>query len=452
MKARCPQLNKSDFELLAPAGNFEKMKAAIRFGADAVYLAGKQFGMRSAADNFTVEEIYKAVEYAHAHGKKVYLTLNTIPRTDEYPALYAFLEDIRNAGLDAAICTDLGVIATVRERIPGLEIHISTQASIMSPAAARAYADLGIKRLVLARELTFPEIRAIRAAVPDDVELEAFIHGSMCVSYSGRCLLANEMNGRDGNRGTCSQPCRWGYVLYEEKRPNMPIPIEQTSQGTFIMSSKDMCTISLIPELLHSGIRSFKIEGRMKSAYYAAVVTNTYRMAMDSYLADPDHYQLRPEWLEELDSVSHRTYGTGFYEVSPMKDPQVVDVCGYIREKAYYAIAEPGDPEAVREELERLNGQGIPLEAPEGKLVRFHQKNKVCAFESVEILSPSRVGRPVTLGELYNAEGERIDSAPHPDMIFWCRIPFEIREGDIMRAGSGAGLQVRAPDVPKECG
>ena len=444
-------MNRSDFELLSPAGNFEKMKAAIRFGADAVYLAGKQFGMRSAADNFSVEELYRAAEYVHGHGKKLYLTLNTIPRTDEYPALRTFLEEIRNAGLDAAICTDLGVIATVRELIPDMEIHISTQASIMSPAAARAYADMGIKRLVLARELTFPEIRAIRAAVPEDVELEAFIHGSMCVSYSGRCLLANEMNGRDGNRGTCSQPCRWGYVLYEEKRPNMPIPIEQTEQGTFIMSSKDMCTIRLIPELLNCGIRSFKIEGRMKSAYYAAVVTNTYRMAIDAYLADPEHYALRPEWLEELDSVSHRTYGTGFYEVNPMKDPQVVDVCGYIREKAYYAIAEPGDPETAEEELARLKTRGVPYENAEGRLFRFHQKNKVRAFEPVEILSPSRIGRPVSLGGLYDTEGESIESAPHPDMIFWCRMPFDILEGDIMRAGSGSGLQVRAPDVPKDC-
>ena len=272
-------------ELLSPAGNFEKLKAALLYGADAVYCAGQMFGMRSAADNFTNDELREAVAYTHARGKKLYLTVNTMPRTNEYPLLRKFLCEIRDYGIDAMIVADMGVLATVKELLPDMEIHVSTQASIVSPAAACAWAALGAKRLVLARELSFCEIAAIRAALPADVELEAFVHGSMCVSYSGRCLLANALNGRDGNRGTCSQPCRWNYVLLEEKRPEMPIPIEQNEHGTFIMSSKDMCTIECIPQLMQSGIDSFKIEGRMKSAYYTAVVTNAYRMAMDAYAA-----------------------------------------------------------------------------------------------------------------------------------------------------------------------
>ena len=439
-------MRENHFELLSPAGNYEKMVVAFRYGADAVYLAGKQFGMRSAADNFTVEELHRACAYAHGLNKKIYLTCNTIPHMDEYPALLNFLDEIKDASFDGFICTDLGVIETIRQVIPDAEIHISTQASIMSPAAAKAYAALGVRRLVLARELTFPEIREIRKAVPDDVELEAFIHGSMCVSISGRCLLANALNGRDGNRGTCSQPCRWNYVLYEEKRPQFPIPIEQTSEGTFIMSSKDMCTIDLIPELLNSGITSFKIEGRMKSAYYVAVVTNTYRMAIDEYLKDPDHFAFRKEWQDELDSVSHRTYGTGFYKVKPMDDPQLVDVCGYIREKAYYAIADNSDDVAYKDIKEKLRSAGVSESCTDGKLYRFHQKNKICSFENVEILSPYQVGRPVNIGQLWSDAGEPIDSAPHPDMGFWCRIPFEIHEGDIIRAGASSGLVVRPPE------
>ena len=278
-------------ELLSPAGNFEKLKAALLYGADAVYLAGKRFGMRSAADNFTDEELYSAAQYVHERGKKIYLTLNTMPHANEYGALRDFLVSIRDAGIDAMIVADLGVMTLVREILPEMEIHISTQASIVSPQAARAYASLGAKRLVLARELMLDEIKAIRDGLDADVELEAFIHGSMCVSYSGRCMLSHNLTGRDANRGACTQPCRWVYTVTEEKRPESPYPIEQNELGTFIMSSKDMCTIEMIPELIEAGISSFKIEGRMKSAYYTAVVTNAYRMAIDAYLADPDGYR-----------------------------------------------------------------------------------------------------------------------------------------------------------------
>ena len=435
-------------ELLSPAGNFEKLKAAILYGADAVYCAGQMFGMRASADNFTVEELYEAVEYVHARGKKLYLTVNTMPHVQEYPLLRKFLADIKDVGIDAMIVADLGVMTTIREIIPDMEIHISTQTSIVSPASAKAWAAMGAKRLVLARELTMDEIRAIRAKLPDEIELEAFMHGSMCVSYSGRCLLANAFNGRDGNRGTCSQPCRWNYSLVEEKRPDMLFPIEQQENvGTFIMSSKDMCMIEHIPELMESGIASFKIEGRMKSAYYTAVVTNAYRLAIDTYEKDPASYRFDPAWLEELESVSHREYGTGFYFDDPMQNPQLVSTCGYLREKAYFSTA----TEYVEEEAKALCAGGVEMENAAGRMYRFIQRNKVSVGDGAEMISPGKVGRGFFVTELYSPEGERLESAPHPSMIYWCRVPFEVREGDIMRADSGKGLEIRAKDRLKGC-
>ena len=288
-------------ELLSPAGNFEKMKSALNYGADAVYLAGNVFGMRSAADNFTNEELYEAVKYAHDMGKKVYLTVNTMPHEHEYFVLKEYLLALKGCPIDAMIVADLGVMATIQEILPEMEIHVSTQASIVSVAAAQAYIRLGAKRLVLARELTLGEIKKIRAGIPEDIELEAFVHGSMCVSYSGRCMLSHHITGRDANRGACAQPCRWNFNLIEEKRPDFPIPIEQNDLGTFIMSSKDMCTIEHIPELIEAGIKSFKIEGRMKSAYYTAVVTNAYRMAIDSYYSDKENYKFKNKHICSLE-------------------------------------------------------------------------------------------------------------------------------------------------------
>ncbi len=429
-------------ELLSPAGNFEKMQAAVRFGADAVYLAGKSFGMRSAADNFTVEEIRQAVEYVHARGKKLYLTVNTLPHEDEYPALRQFLSDLSGAGIDAMIVADLGTFATVRELLPEMEIHVSTQTSIVSSAAANAYAAMGAKRLVLARELTLAEICAIREKLDPSVELEVFIHGSMCISYSGRCLLANAMGGRDGNRGTCTQPCRWNYKLIEEKRPGTPLGIEQNELGTFIMSSKDLCMIEHIPELMKSGAVSFKIEGRMKSAYYTAVVTNAYRMAIDAYLRDPERYQYDPAWKTELESVSHREYGTGFFFSEPMDEPQVVSTCGYLREKAYFSTA----TEYHGDEMEVLRSCGISETNENGRLYRFIQRNKVALGDAAELVTPGKTGQAFAVTELYAPDGSSLPATPHPSMIYWCRVPFAVEEGDILRAGVARGLEVRPPD------
>lgn len=415
-------------ELLSPAGNFEKMQAALRYGADAVYLAGQRFGMRSAADNFTTDELSAAVAYAHAHGKRVYLTLNTMPRAEEYPALRRFLGELADIPVDAVIVADLGVMDTVRELLPHMGIHISTQAGVCSPASALAYARLGAERLVLARELMFDEITAIRAALPSEVQLEAFIHGSMCVSYSGRCMLSNELTGRDGNRGACAQPCRWNYMLVEEKRPDQPLPIETDELGTFILSSKDMCMIEHMPALMQSGIDSFKIEGRMKSAYYTAVVTNAYRMAMDAYAADPERYAYREEWLRELESVSHREYCSGYYLDDCRREPNLASSVGYIREKAYFAIAQAYD--------ETMLPAGMIGETEQGKLALFKQKNKICVGDRAELLTPGQVGRPFTVRELYTEEGERTESAPHPSQRFYIRVPFAVTEGDILRASN----------------
>ncbi len=413
-------------ELLSPAGNFEKMKSAIRYGADAVYLAGHFFGMRSAADNFTNEELRDAVIYAHERGVKVYLTVNTMPHGYEYERLREYLTAIKDFGIDAIIAADLGVIATIKELLPEMEIHVSTQASIVSPAAALAYVALGAKRLVLARELTLSEIKEIKKAIPEDVELEAFVHGSMCVSYSGRCMLSHHIIGRDANRGACAQPCRWNYKIVEEKRPDMPLPIEENELGTFIMSSKDMCTIEILPELIEAGINSFKIEGRMKSAYYTAVVTNAYRMAIDSYLADPENYKFDERLYTELESVSHREYCTGYYLDEPIEEAQLTSDVGYIRDKAYFATAVEYSLNDVPQNLE--------VENENGRLALFMQKNKVSIGDGAEVISPGFIGRALTVNELYDEKGEPIESAPHPFMRFFVRAPFEVKAGDIMRS------------------
>ncbi len=417
-------------ELLSPAGNFDKMKAAILYGADAVYLAGDDFGMRAAADNFTVEELYEATKYAHERGVRVNLTLNTMPHTDEYPKLTEFVKAVRGAGIDAVIAADLGVMALVREHLPDTEIHVSTQQSTVSAAACREWYRLGASRVVLARELNLEEIRQIRENVPPELELEAFIHGSMCISYSGRCLLSQHFVGRDANRGRCAQPCRWNmsyapssapgyegcaqYEVAEEKRPDNRVPVIENEMGTFFLSSKDMCMIEHIPELMESGIDSFKIEGRMKSEYYAAVVTNVYRMAMDRYAADPKGYEYDPAWLRELESVSHREYNTGYYFAKPMEDANTAKQPGYMKEKAYLCRVTAYDKDT-----------GI---------AHFVQRNKVFADSDAEIITPGKIGRPLHLGELYDREGNSIPSAPHPYMEFSAKVPFPVNPGDIIRA------------------
>lgn len=400
-------------ELLSPAGNFEKLAAAVRFGADAVYLAGTMFGMRAGADCFDNDGLSKAVEYCHARGKKVYLALNTMPHPDEYPLLERYLRELDGIPFDAYIIADLGVLMRVREISPQREIHISTQASIVSAASACMYYRLGAARVVLSRELTFEEIAAIRRDTPPELELEAFIHGAMCVSYSGRCLISNHFTGRDANRGACAQPCRWIYKISEEKRPDMPLTIDEGRDGTFLFGSKDLCMIEHIPQLMESGITSFKIEGRMKSAYYAAVTANTYRMAIDRYLSDPAHYEYDPAWKSELESVSHREYDTGFFFDRPIDDAKVAADAGYLKARAY-----------IGDCFEYDGSRGI---------AGFVQKNKACIGQTVELLSPGKTGRKITIEKMYGENGEPIESCPRPFMKFFIEIPFETKKGDILR-------------------
>lgn len=438
-------------ELLSPAGNFEKMKAAILYGADAVYLAGQDFGMRAAADNFTLPELRDAVIYAHAHGVRVYVTINIMPHWDEIAALEVYLSQLGDLSCirsddegsvqvshdvpitpDALIVADLGVASMIRRILPNMPIHVSTQAGVVSHTDANAWQSLGAERVVLARELSLRDIAEIRARIDPALELEAFIHGSMCVSYSGRCLLSAHLTGRDANHGQCTQPCRWNYRLYEieeEKRPDYRMEIRETDRGVFIMSSRDLCMIEHIPELIQSGITSFKIEGRMKSAYYTAVTTNAYRMAIDTYLRDPKQYRFDPLWLRELESVSHRMYATGYFLDKPIDNPQLctdfaagdaerlaMNRSGYIREKAYIATA-------------------LSYDAATGRAL-FVQRNKVTDGEPVELLSPGKVGRPFTVQGIWDEAGNPIPSAPHPSMKFYVSVPFAVSPGDILRGGS----------------
>lgn len=401
-------------ELLSPAGNFEKLRAAILYGADAVYLAGRMFGMRAGADCFEMQEMNEAVRYCHERGKKAYLTVNTMPHPDEYPHLESYLYELDGIDFDAYIAADLGVISKIKEISPQREIHVSTQASVVSAASANMYHSLGAKRVVLSRELTFDEIAAIRRDTPPELELEAFVHGAMCVSYSGRCLISNHFTGRDANRGACAQPCRWIYKISEEKRPDMPLTIDEGRDGTFLFGSKDLCMIEHIPQLMESGISSFKIEGRMKSVYYAAVTANTYRMAIDRYLADPKGYVFDPAWRAELSSVSHREYDTGFFFDRPIDDAKVAASAGYLQSRAY--IGDCVEYDSAR------------------RLAGFVQKNKLCVGDSAELLTPSKTGRRFTVQKMFDENGVPIDSCPRPFMKFYIELPFEAAPGDILRA------------------
>ncbi len=405
-------------EILSPAGNLEKLKSAVLYGADAVYLAGEAFGMRAAADNFTLEELKCGVQFAHRRGARVYLTVNTMPREYEYPLLEEYFKALKKIKIDALIIADIGVLQLAKKILPKVEIHISTQANSVSAAACRAWWELGAKRVVLSRELTLDEIKAIRANVPEELELECFVHGSMCVSYSGRCLLSNHIIGRDANRGMCAQPCRWnytirGYEIAEEKRPDMRLPVEEVDGETFIMSSRDTCMIEHIPELVEAGINSFKIEGRMKSAYYTAVVTNTYRMALDSYMSGS--YQYNPLWYRELESVSHRDYHTGYYFDDSHLDANTTNLSGYIKDKAYLAVVISYDKKS--------------------RVALCAQRNKMSVGDNAELLTPGKCGVPFVIGEMKDEGGQSISATSHPYMLFTMKMPFAVKSGDIIRAG-----------------
>jgi len=396
-------------ELLAPAGNYEKMESAFRFGADAVYLAGRRFGMRAAADNFSAEEMKKAVDFAHTIGKKVYVTLNVMPRQYQLSDLDSYLEELAFCAPDGVIVADLGVFMMCRKRIPQIPIHISTQAATVNAESCKAWYEMGAKRIVLARELSLSEIASIREQIPADMELETFVHGSMCVSFSGRCMLSEYYTGRDANRGECTQPCRWQYQFYEEKRPDEVLTCEIHPEGSYLFGSKDLCMVEHLRELIQAGVSSFKIEGRMKSAYYTALVTNAYRIALDHVSKPLDFVPI----LKELDCVSHREYCTGYYFDPAMQSSQIATDSGYIGEKAYLCTVLSYDEESG--------------------LIRCKQKNKFSVSTPCEFITPGKCGQPLEVFEMYDENMNPIESCPHPQQIFYIKTAEKLQAGDLIR-------------------
>lgn len=400
-------------EILSPAGDPEKLQFAVAYGADAVYLAMRQFGMRASAGNFDMAQLEQGLDFAHSHGAKVYCTLNTMPRDSEFTALERMLAEFGSVCPDAFIVSDPGVIATVKQMLPDAEIHLSTQCSTVNSRSCRFWYDnFGIKRIVLARELSLDEIRTIRQNIPNDLELECFVHGAMCVSYSGRCLLSNYATGRDANRGMCAQPCRWQYNM-SDVRDGLPLySAEQWEDGTYAFSSKDLCMVEHIPSLVEAGINSFKIEGRMKSAYYTAAVTNAYRMAYDSYMADPAGYVFNEAWRTEVENVSHREYDTGFFFTPPHQRAQVCKENVYINDRAYLATVSDYDSETG--------------------LARCIQRNKFYAGDTVQLLSPGGCGTSFKVEKMLDEQMNEIESCPHPKQVFY--IPIRgAKKWDIIR-------------------
>ena len=397
-------------EVLAPAGDMEKLRLVIQYGADAVYLASRQFGMRASAKNFSEEELKEAVDYAHERGVRVYLTCNVLLENNEISELEEALVNWQKSGVDAIIVSDIGALMLARRVVPEMEIHISTQAGVTNYLTATELYHLGAKRVVLAREVPLEDIKKIRDNTPADLEIEAFVHGAMCVSFSGRCLISQYLTGRDANHGECAQSCRWKYHLVEEKRPGEYMPVVEDEKGTHFFNAKDMCMLEYLDQLAKAGISSFKIEGRAKSAFYGAAVTNAYRIATDIYKANPDNYIL-PEWLsQEPYKVSHREYSTGFY-FPEQPAGQVYHNAGYIREWEVTAIVEAYQ-----------NGEIICT-----------QRNKFEVGETLEVLEPGTQPREFVVTRIINSKDEEVDSAPHP--METLRIPFStpVQKGALIR-------------------
>ena len=395
-------------ELLSPAGDMERLRAAVDYGADAVYLAGKSFGMRSAPANFTEGELAEAVAFCHSRGVKVYVTCNTLPRNREFQELPRFLAFCQEAGVDAFILSDLGVLAMAKEYAPRVHRHISTQFGVVNYAAAQACYGLGAQRVVLAREVPLAEIAEIRQKTDPALELEAFAHGSMCVSFSGRCLLSNYMADRDANRGECAQPCRWEYTLIEKERPGQEFTLLQREEGAYILNSNDMRMIQHIPAMVQAGITSLKLEGRAKSAYYVASVTQAYRRAIDFFFEHPEE-PLPASILEETEKISHRAYSTGFYFGG--QPGQTPDRSQYTRNYELVAICQ----------------------GREGNFLRLTERNRFFRGEEVDILQPGTEPLTATLDELYNEDWEPIEKAPHAEMAVYWKTNLPIAAGAYLR-------------------
>lgn len=402
---------KKKVELLAPAGNIECLKTALYFGADAVYLAGKQYGLRAFAANFTQEELGEAVRLAHSLKKRVYLTLNALFRNQDFEGFPEYLLRIKEMGIDAVIVSDPGVMQCCLEA--GLEVHLSTQASTLNAQSAAFWHRQGVKRIVLAREITLAEAAEIAQNAPDGLELEAFIHGAMCIAYSGRCLLSSVLTGRSGNKGECAQPCRWRYTIHEAGYPEEYFPIEEDENGAYLLNSKDLMMIEHLPALIESGIASFKIEGRMKSAYYVGCVVGAYRKAIDAYLADPEHYLLDQALVQELYDSATRRFTTGFYFGNPAGEGQDISRSPVPRRYGFCGIA-----------LENSREDGLVL---------IEQRNKFSVGDTIDVLSPNLPPTQFTLKNIWDEQMQEQPAAPHPQQRIYIACPVPLAKGDLLR-------------------
>ncbi len=387
-------------ELLAPAGNMEKLKMAILYGADAVYLAGEEFGLRTASDNFTIEEMKEGIDFVHEKGKKAYLTMNIIPHNDDIFKVSEFIEKAASTGIDAVIVSDPGMLTVIKKTVPKLDIHISTQGNITNSESVSFWHSAGASRVVLARELSISEIKEIHENIPKEMELEVFVHGAMCISYSGRCLLSNYMTGRDSNKGDCAQPCRWKYHLMEEKRPGEYFPVQEDKRGTFIFNSKDLCMIRHIPELISSGVSSLKIEGRVKSSFYVATVVKAYREAINAYYNNQPYDD---RLFDEISKVSNRDFTTGFFFGKPGSDDHNYSTSSYIRNYDFVGLVKGYDTDK--------------------EMVIIEQRNRFKVGDTVEVMPPDGPVSQFVVNEMYDGEGNKIDVAPHPQMEI--RIPMK---------------------------
>ena len=403
-------------ELLIPANSLEVLKVAVMYGADAVYIGGEAFGLRAGARNFSLEDMREGIAFAHERNVKVYVTANILAHNADLPQVREYFEELKDVRPDALIIADPAIFTIAKEVIPDMEIHISTQANNTNYGTYNFWYKLGAKRVVNARELSLEEIKEIRANIPEDMEIETFIHGAMCISYSGRCLLSSFMAGRDANKGQCTHPCRWKYAVMEESRPGEYMPVYENERGTYIFNSKDLCMIEHIPELIEAGIDSFKIEGRMKTALYVATVARTYRLAIDDYKKDPEYYRSRIDFYkEEIAKCTYRQYTTGFFFGKPNEETQIYDSNTY--EKNYIYLGTIGD---------RKEGLGY----------RIEQKNKFCVGDEIEVMKPSGENINVTVKAIYDEDGREQESAPHPKQILYIDMGIELDKYDIIRVKS----------------
>ena len=400
-------------ELLIPAGSLDTLKTAVIYGADAVYLGGEAFGLRAKAKNFTQDEIRQGIAFAHEHGVKVYITANILAHNDDLNGVEEYFKELKDICPDAVIISDPGVFAIAKQIMPEMEIHISTQANNTNYGTFLFWHQLGAKRVVTARELSLAEIKEIRSRIPEDLEIESFIHGAMCMSYSGRCLLSNYMTGRDANQGACSHPCRWKYSIVEEKRPGEYMQVYENERGTYIFNSKDLCMIEYIPEMIDAGIDSLKIEGRMKTALYAATVTRTYRKAIDDYLKDPKIYEANLDWYRsEIGKCTYREFTTGFYFGKPDSTTQIYDNNTYVKNYTYLGTVEAVDERGYS---------------------RIEQKNKFSVGETIEVMKPDGRNLEAVVKGIYNEEGVPQESAPHSRQILFVDLSVEMDPYDILR-------------------